>query len=184
MLSEPLAEPAARRPFGAAARLECRPAGSTQEVAEHRAIRHQIFVDEQAVFAGSDWDLHDEQDAAIALLAFCDGRVAGTVRLFPLDPSGRVWQGDRLAVLRAYRIRGVGAPLVRCAVATAGARGGRSMVAHIQPANVTFFERLGWARSGPTEIYAGLPHQPMGIELPGPVEGVATLRMLAGGASD
>jgi hypothetical protein len=39
------------------------------------------------------------------------------------------------------------------------------MVAHIQPANVAFFERLGWHRNGPVEVYVGVAHQPMVIGL-------------------
>ena len=103
----------------------------------------------------------------IAVLGYRDGVAAGSVRLFLLDQREGRWQGDRLAVLsRVSHPAGSGAPLVRCAVATAGARGGRTMMAHIQPANVPFFERLGWAAVGEPEIYAGLPHQPMCIDLP------------------
>jgi GNAT superfamily N-acetyltransferase len=108
---------------------------------------------------------------------------AGTVRLFLLDPAVGLWQGDRLAVLAPYRTLGLGAPLVRCAVATAAARGGRRMSAHIQPANVPFFERLGWAKAGGTELYAGLLHQPMDITLPSQDEGMTTVQKLADGIS-
>jgi predicted N-acetyltransferase YhbS len=90
------------------------------------------------------------------------------VRLFPLDPAGRLWQGDRLAVLPEFRAGGVGSPLVRFAVATAGALGGGKMVAHIQLANVAFFEQLGWTRDGPVEVYVGIDHQPMAIGLSRP----------------
>jgi hypothetical protein len=55
------------------------------------------------------------------------------------------------------------------------------MTAHIQPANITFFQRLGWSTAGETEIYAGLPHQPMSIVLPTPSEGLATVRRLQDG---
>jgi hypothetical protein len=41
------------------------------------------------------------------------------------------------------------------------------MVAHIQLPNVRFFESLGWRRDGDVETYAGLPHQPMAIDLTG-----------------
>ena len=41
------------------------------------------------------------------------------------------------------------------------------MVAHIQPPNVSWFEHLGWSRAGELEIYVGLPHQPMEIDLTG-----------------
>ncbi len=161
----------------------CRQARSTSERADHLAIRQQIFVDEQAVFSKSDLDSRDQDDSTIALLGYCDGVAAGTVRLFVLDRATGRWQGDRLAVLSPYRTRGLGAPLVRCAVATAAARGGQEMIAHIQLANIAFFRRLGWTAVGGTEIYAGLVHQPMSIVLPTQDEGIATVRRLAAGLS-
>lgn len=156
----------------------CRRALSPADRAAHFAIRHRIFVEEQTVFPESDQDSHDRDESVIALLGRCDGIPAGTVRLFVLDRVAGLWQGDRLAVLAPYRTRGVGAPLVGCAVATAAVLGGRRMAAHIQPANVAFFERLGWVSSGETEIYAGLVHQPMSIELPSRDEATATVRRL------
>jgi putative N-acetyltransferase (TIGR04045 family) len=161
----------------------CRRVRSASERADHLAIRHRIFVDEQAVFVDSDLDSHDGDISTIALLGFSDGIVVGTVRLFPLDQASGRWQGDRLAVLSPYRTLGVGAPLVRCAVATAAALGGRTMTAHIQPANVPFFRRLGWDPVGETEIYAGLPHQPMRIVLPSRSQGLSTVRSLQEGIS-
>jgi putative N-acetyltransferase (TIGR04045 family) len=167
--------------------IVCRQAVSAADRAQHFAIRHRVFVQEQGVFAGSDLDARDEDardGSVIRLLGLCDGVVAGTVRLFELDAAARVWQGDRLAVLAPYRVRGVGAPLVRCAVASAAARGGHRMDAHIQLANVGFFRRLGWEPAGEVELYAGLPHRPMSILLPSPAEGAGTVRALALGVSD
>lgn len=156
--------------------LVCRLVRSADQQADHFAIRHEVFVQEQQVFDSSDRDPRDGHALTLALLGYCDGRTAGTVRLFPLEGPDRVWQGDRLAVLPAYRTRGIGAPLVRCAVATAALMGGRRMSAHIQLANVTYFMRLGWTRTGDAETYAGLPHQPMSIILPVAEEAAATLR--------
>ncbi|HSS67331.1 MAG TPA: MSMEG_0567/Sll0786 family nitrogen starvation N-acetyltransferase [Nocardioidaceae bacterium] len=153
---------------------------SGSELAEHFAIRHRVFVEEQGVFRGSDRDGHDDDPATIALIAYCDGVVAGTVRLFPLDEGAGQWQGDRLAVLEPFRTGGVGAPLVRCAVATAGVQGGQAMSAHIQVPNTSFFRRLGWRLDGEPEVYAGLPHQPMSIVLPSAEEGAATVLAVAG----
>ena len=42
---------------------------------------------------------------------------------------------------------------------------GRLMTAHIQPRNVPFFEHLGWRVFGDQEIYVGVPHIPMAIDL-------------------
>jgi putative N-acetyltransferase (TIGR04045 family) len=167
----------------AASRVVCRQVASAAELADHFAIRRQIFVAEQAIFAESDLDLHDRDASAVALIGYCDGVAAGTVRLFALEPADGIWQGDRLAVLAPYRTRGLGAPLVRCAVATAAVLGGRLMSAHIQLANVRFFLRLGWETCGECEIYAGLVHQPMSIDLPSPDEARATVRRLATGVS-
>ena len=159
--------------------ITCVQARSTAEIADHHAIRHQVFVVEQAIFAGTDTDSHDDDKAVIRLLGRYEGNPAGSVRLFELEP-GR-WQGDRLAVLPPYRIHGVGAPLVRCAVATAGARGGSTMIAHIQLPNIVFFTRLGWRPDGEVEIYAGRRHQPMAITLPGMADGTRIAQDLRDG---
>jgi putative N-acetyltransferase (TIGR04045 family) len=167
----------------AASRVVCRQVASAVELADHFAIRHRIFVAEQAIFAESDLDRHDRDASVVALIGYCDGVAAGTVRLFAIEPADGIWQGDRLAVLAPFRTRGLGAPLVRCAVATAAVLGGRLMSAHIQLANVRFFLRLGWETRGEREIYAGLVHQPMSIELPPPDEARAIVRRLATGVS-
>jgi putative N-acetyltransferase (TIGR04045 family) len=146
-------------------RLTCRLARHVDEVALHHRIRHAVFVTEQGIFAGTDIDPHDGEATTIRVLGFAGPVAAGAVRLYPLEPAGGLWQGDRLAVLPAVRAHGLGMPLVRFAVATAARLGGREMQAHIQPANVRFFERLGWERRGPVEVYVGLPHQPMAIDL-------------------
>jgi len=161
----------------------CRIAATADELAWHFEVRHRVFVQEQAVFTGSDLDVHDRRESVIRWLGYCDGVPAGTVRLFELEPAAGLWQGDRLAVLEPFRVRGLGAPLVRCAVATAAACGGQRMNAHIQLANVGFFRRLGWTAMAEPEIYAGLLHQPMSIALPDPDEAAAVVRALASGIS-
>ena len=161
--------------------IVCRPAHDAKDLDKYQKIRHHVFVEEQAIFTGTDIDERDEDPAVIRLLGYCDGIAAGCVRLFVLDEAARLWQGDRLAVLAPYRTRGVGAPLVQCAVATAGAHGGRTMIAHIQLANVPFFRRLGWAAAGEPEVYVGRSHQPMSISLPTPQDGTALMSQLAGG---
>jgi putative N-acetyltransferase (TIGR04045 family) len=164
--------------------VRCRQALSRDDLREHRSIRHQVFVLEQEVFAGSDEDARDRDGTAICLLASLGDQPAGSVRLYELDASSGLWQGDRLAVLPPFRTGGIGGPLVRCAVATAGALGGREMVAHIQLPNVRFFQRLGWRLDGEVEIYAGLPHQQMRIPLPDPDRGAALVEALAHGTID
>jgi putative N-acetyltransferase (TIGR04045 family) len=146
--------------------LSCRLVAGPDELATHHQIRHQTFVCEQQLFAESDVDAHDARADVLHVLGWCGGVPAGTVRLYPLDPAAGTWQGDRLAVRPEFRAAGLGAPLVRFAVATAGQLGGVSMLAHVQVANERFFSRLGWTRQADVELYVGRPHVLMTISLP------------------
>ena len=154
-----------RSPAPPRAQLACRLVAGPVELAEHHRIRFDVFVREQAIFDGSDVDAHHARPDVLHVLGFHDGVPAGAVRLFPLDSASGTWQGERLAVLSAFRTSWLGAPLVRFAVATAGALGGTRMVAHVQLANQRFFERLGWMRQGGVEDYVGRPHVLMSIGL-------------------
>jgi putative N-acetyltransferase (TIGR04045 family) len=151
-----------------ASTLTCRLVESADELAAHHAVRHQIFVVDQRLFAGNDRDERDLAPDTLHVVGVDDGRVVGAVRLYPIYGLAR-WQGDRLAVLPEARVRHLGALLVRFAVTTAGERGGHTMVARIQLPNVRFFEHLGWHADGPPGPYHGVIHQPMAIPLgPGP----------------
>jgi putative N-acetyltransferase (TIGR04045 family) len=150
--------------------IECRSVRTPADLARHLWIRRQVFVSEQGIFDRDDRDSRDDDPATAHVVGFFNGIAAGTVRLYPVcrEPDGGVlWQGDRLAVLPGYRRHRIGGPLVRYAVRTAGQLGGSRMVAHVQLANVVFFQRLGWARIGEPEPYQGIPHQRMSIALGG-----------------
>ena len=162
-----------RSPFSRSAELEAgegdRPvslivASSEREIALHHRIRQEVFVVEQGFFDESDRDEHDDYPATVRILGLCGSVAGGAVRIYPVDEEG-LWKGDRLAVLAPFRPRGLGARLVRFAVATAGERGGALMIARIQPQNVTFFRRLGWERVGEPGDYVGRLHQEMSIRL-------------------
>lgn len=156
--SEPGTRERRRRPT-----VECRTASGTDELAAHHGVRHAVFVVEQGIFDGSDHDEHDPDPRTVHLIGLVDGVVRGAVRLWP-HGDGR-WHGDRLAVHPGSRHAGLGAPLVRLAVATAAAAGGTEMTAHVQLPNVRFFRALGWSPHGAAEDYLGVPHQLMTIGL-------------------
>jgi putative N-acetyltransferase (TIGR04045 family) len=138
-------------------------ASTADELEAHFAVRHRVFVHDQRLFRDSDRDPHDDELATLHVIGMVDGEVVGAVRLYPL--RGALWKGDRLAVLPGARVHQLGGQLVDFAVRTAGACGGRRMVAQVQLSNVRFFERLGWVRDGAPAHYVGVMHQPMGIAL-------------------
>jgi putative N-acetyltransferase (TIGR04045 family) len=146
--------------------LACRVAADAAELRAHFAIRRAVFCAEQGMFGGADdRDARDASARTLHAVGAERGVVGGTVRLYPLDASGALWQGDRLAVLPAFRHGSLGGSLVRFAVRTAGARGGARMVAMIQVANVRFFLGLGWSLDGDVVDFHGRAHQPMAIAL-------------------
>ena len=161
-----------------ASRLTCRLVETADELAAHHVVRHRIFVLDQRLFVGDDRDErdlapdtlhavgidHDAPHEIVGAHHWAPHEIVGAVRLYPLDGRG-LWQGDRLAVLPHARVRHLGALLVRFAVATAGERGGHTMVARIQLPNVRYFEQLGWHADGPPGPYHGVMHQPMAIPL-------------------
>jgi putative N-acetyltransferase (TIGR04045 family) len=137
--------------------------GLATDLEAHFAVRRRVFVELQGLFTGSDRDAFDDEPTTLHAVASVDGRVVGTVRLYPLGDG--LWKGDRLAVLPDARVHRLGGELVQFAVRTAGALGGARMIAQVQVGNVRFFERLGWECDGDAAIYRGVMHQPMAIAL-------------------
>lgn len=141
----------------------CRLAASPEESEAHHAIREEVFVREQGLFAGSDVDDIDAAPGTLHIVAVCEpaGDVIGAVRCYR-RPDG-VWFGGRLAVdshYRGSRLR-VAPELVRTAEEEVRRRGARVFLAYIQPQNVRFFEHVGWVHVGDLVEYAGVPHQLM-----------------------
>jgi putative N-acetyltransferase (TIGR04045 family) len=143
----------------------CRVAAGPDELARHFAIRRAVFCAEQGMFGADDRDPRDDASDTLHAVGAEGTVVGGTVRLYPLSGDGRLWQGDRLAVLPVFRRTSLGGALVRFAVRTAGERGGTRMLAMIQLANVPFFLGLGWALDGEAADFHGRAHQPMAIAL-------------------
>lgn len=134
-----------------------------EEYQGHFAVRHAVFVEEQAVFEGSDRDEHDDDALHIVAIDDDKGQVVGAVRIYPAGDD--VWYGGRLAVLPSYRSGSVGSRLCILAEATVVAQRGVQFLAYIQTQNVHYFERLRWRKVGDVVVYSGRPHQLMAASL-------------------
>jgi AIR synthase-related protein len=132
-------------------------------LAGHRALRHQAFVQDQDLFAGSDLDASDDDPRTVTLVARgTNGAVLGGVRLGPADagdPDIGWWTGSRLVVAPGAP-RGLGAALVTAACARAEQAGVLRFDAAVQERYGAMFTRLGWRRTG-TATIGGLPHTTM-----------------------
>ncbi len=121
--------------------------------AEAAPIRFAVFVDEQKVPAEIELDEHDA--TSLHVIAREAGRAVGTGRLL-LD--GHI---GRMAVLRDWRGRGVGAAMLDVLVEAARLRGDTSVVLSAQTHALDFYRKAGFVVEGPEFMEAGIPHQPM-----------------------
>ena len=131
--------------------------GRTQDIATCRALRRRVFIEEQGVSEADEID--DKDDAAIHLLARVDGRPVGSARLLILGDTGKI---GRVCVLPEARGQGLGAALMRAAVAELRAHPGvvRAKLG-AQTHALGFYEGLGFVAQGPVYDDAGLSHRDM-----------------------
>jgi ElaA protein len=120
------------------------------------ALRHAVFVEEQAVPWAEEVDGRDGE--ALHLVALRGDEVVGTCRLLWWRDSARF---GRLAVAPAERGRGIGAALLAAAEEVAAMFGIRRIALHAQTQALTLYERAGYAPCGERFHEAGLEHLPM-----------------------
>ncbi len=127
-----------------------------------QAIRRQVFVREQGVAEDLEWDGLDTE--AVHLIARdADGAAIGTARLLP---SGQI---GRMAVLAAYRHRGVGRALLLTLLRIAQAEDYPPPFLNAQTSALPFYAELGFEPEGEIFDEAGIPHRRMRLAHPEPL---------------
>ncbi|MDZ7595409.1 MAG: GNAT family N-acetyltransferase [Thiobacillus sp.] len=128
------------------------------EQARLSRIRRAVFVDEQGVPEALEWDA-DDAGAAQLLAVDEQGEAIGCARLLPDGHIGR------MAVLPAWRGRGVGRALLAAALDAAQARGHALAQISAQTHAAAFYARAGFVAVGEEYEEAGIPHVVMHKEL-------------------
>jgi predicted GNAT family N-acyltransferase len=131
---------------------------TAQDMAQVRAIRQQVFIDEQHIPAELEWDGHD--DACVHVLAFVTaGTAVGTGRL---APDGRI---GRMAVLASWRGRGAGRALLTALLEAAREAGRERVYLQAQESARHFYDRAGFRALGDPYLEAGIRHVSMEMRL-------------------
>ncbi len=137
-----------------AAGFRVEPVGYAEAAEDLRKVRETVFVHEQGVPAALEWDGSDTachhviaRDAA--------GAPIGTGRLTPDHRVGR------MAVLSAWRGRGVGDALLLALLEQARALGWPEVSLHAQVSAEGFYARHGFVPQGRRFEEAGIEHQTM-----------------------
>lgn len=133
----------------------------TSDIATCRLLRRKVFIEEQGV---SEADEVDDQDGvAIHLLATDGATPVGSARLLRLGETGKI---GRVCVLASHRGQGIGAALIRAAVAEFRNLAGVTKVKlGAQTHAIGFYEGLGFTAYGPDYDDAGIAHRDMALDL-------------------
>ena len=134
---------------------------TTRDIATCRALRRTVFIEEQSVPEADEID--DLDDVAIHLLATDQGTPIGSARLLTSGDTGKI---GRVCVLVPHRGRGIGADLIRAAVAQFAAMPQITRVKlGAQTHALDFYTRLGFTAYGPVYMDAGIEHRDMILTL-------------------
>lgn len=133
----------------------------TRDIAACRALRRVVFIEEQGVSEADEVD--DLDGVATHLLATVAGRPVGSARLLEQGEVGKI---GRVCVLADQRGTGLGAALIRAAVAECATRPGlRKVKLGAQIHALGFYEKLGFTAYGPEYDDAGIAHRDMELSL-------------------
>jgi predicted GNAT family N-acyltransferase len=123
------------------------------------SVREAVFVREQGVPADMEYDEADPTSLHV-LARGPDGEAIGTGRLLADGHVGRV------AVLPAWRAKGVGRALMCRLTAAACRRGDPQLILNAQVSAIGFYQRLGYSVASSEFTEAGIPHVTMTRPLP------------------
>ncbi len=117
-------------------------------------LRFAIFVGEQNVPPGIELDDLDAQ--CVHAVAFdVDGKPIGTGRLLPDGHIGR------MAVVKEWRRRGIGAEILQGLIGEARKRGHKEVIVSAQLQAAEFYREQGFTAEGKVYPEAGILHQKM-----------------------
>ncbi|MCB5185923.1 GNAT family N-acetyltransferase [Methylobacillus gramineus] len=121
-------------------------------------IREQVFIQEQQVPAELEWDGLDS--TALHLLALAeDGKPIGSARVLSDGSIGR------MAVLKAWRDKGVGHALLRAAIEACRQNGWLDIHLSAQTHAIPFYEKSGFKIASDEYMDAGIPHKAMKLHI-------------------
>lgn len=116
-------------------------------------IRFEVFVREQKVPAEIELDAQDA--VSLHAVSFMEKTAVATGRLLPDGHIGR------MAVLKAWRGRGIGGQMLAKLIEAARARGDREVALSAQVHAVGFYRAHGFRPVGEVYQEAGIDHQAM-----------------------
>jgi len=122
------------------------------------SIRTPVFIEEQRVPEEEERDGLDSESMLVLAMDEYDHPV-GTARMLPNGQIGR------MAVLKAYRNRGIGTALIRELLAVATERQLDCVSLHGQVQAIPFYQMHGFVAEGPEFEESGISHRMMRLNI-------------------
>ena len=124
-------------------------------------IREKVFIEEQGV--PEDMELDEFDPTSKHALAYEGHLCVGTGRLVHLNSHHA--QIGRMAVLSAFRNRGIGKAILSRLIALAKSEGVLTLTLHSQVSAIPFYAKLGFIAEGSIYDEAGIAHRNMILSL-------------------
>lgn len=118
-----------------------------------KKIRKQVFVEEQ----GFTVEFDDIDKIAVHLVAFDGSTPVATCRIFK-DCKQDCYVLGRIAVIKEYRGKKLGAKLIAAAEKHIKENGGNCIIVHAQLRVKNFYKKAGFVEFGDLEYEDGCPH--------------------------
>jgi predicted GNAT family N-acyltransferase len=134
--------------------IEVKPVDWSEAEAELRSLRTRVFIEEQRVPEALEWDGLDGRCRHVLALS-PSGQAVGCGRLTPERQIGR------MAVLPAWRGRGIGSLLLKKLLRLACEEKMPRVFLNAQVHAIPFYERHGFSARGPVFDDAGIAHRRM-----------------------
>lgn len=128
------------------------------DAADLKAVRTEVFLVEQAVPEDEEWDALDARSVHV-LARDAQGRPIATGRLTPERKIGR------MAVVAAWRGKGVGEAILRTLIEQARARRWPEVALNAQTHAIPFYRKAGFEAYGDEFMEANIPHRTMRLGL-------------------
>ncbi len=125
------------------------------------AVRKTVFIDEQGYLPEEEFD---EADKTCPHLAIFDGDAPVAAGRLVLLADGTAKLG-RIAVLKPYRGRHLGAAVVEALLARARESGARRAYVSAQSYAVPFYNKFGFREYGEEYLDGRIPHRDMDMQL-------------------
>lgn len=115
-------------------------------------IRTKVFMDEQ----GFEEEFDAVDDVSVHLVTFDGNLPVATCRIYFDDDKGFIV--GRIAVIKEYRGKKIGAEILKEAQSHINLMGGRSIALHAQCRAAEFYEKQGFEQTGEIEYEEYCPH--------------------------